>query len=597
VTAWGLQGGGGWWGWPEGVAATTAAAGDAGGFDGASRAEAPALPATGPDTSTTNTQEAGVDEGDLVETDGRYLWTVADGTLRVVDVIDGRQVTTAELPPGGHQLLLEGDRLAVITSSWGEVSPLAAQRGGLIMPGTSEAVVSLFDVGDRARLSLLGRTYFEGDVVAARASDGTVRLVLRTGFGTRLPFVQPTSPSAEEKAEQLNREVIEEAPVEDWLPRRYTETPSGDVTDPRPALDCTEVDRPAEFSGLGILWVAELPFASPGTAEGVAGVVAEGETAYASATSLYVATTRWPWGDALPGDVIPVQDSAPTTQIHRFALGGDAGTRYVSTGEVPGVVLNQFSMSEWDGVLRVALTEQDQRFGTTSDSESAVRVLREDGDRMVEIGAVTGLGRTEQIYAVRFIGDRGYVVTFRQTDPLYVIDLADPAAPRLTGELKIPGFSSYLHPIAPGRLIGIGQDADLDGRVKGAQLSVFDVSDPATPRQVATMDIGGWSDAQWDHHAFLWWPAAGEAGASGAEGTVVVPTQQWDGPSFMGAVIAGLDGDTLGERGRIEHPDTQGWGPIQRSLIVDGKLVTVSPAGVMVSDLGSLGQVHWIPTR
>ena len=144
------------------------------------------------------------------------------------------------------------------------------------------------------------------------------------------------------------------------------------------------------------------------------------------------------------------------------------------------------------------------------------------------IGSVGGLGKTEQIRAVRFLGDTGYVVTFRQTDPLYVIDLTDPANPVLDGELKIPGYSAYLHPVGDGLLLGVGQDATDSGQTLGTQLSLFDVSDPTNPQQIDTLAIGGSSEVEWDHKAFLYWPE---------DGTIVLPVSPgWNNCSSDEAV-------------------------------------------------------------
>lgn len=583
VTAWGLGGGPVWYdkGRTEATIAPTAeGAGD--------------MANGGADTSGTNVQEPGVDEGDLVETDGRVVYSVVGGRLAVVDTVDGTRLADVELPGGDHQLLLDGDRLAVVTRSWGgEVIPLGGRAAdariavpGGPFAGAAETVVTLYDVRTPAAPELVARTHLEGDLVASRASDGVARFVLRSGFGARLPFVMPASSAGEERALELNRRVIAESTAADWLPWSYTERPDGTVTDPAPALRCEAVERPVTFAGLGMLWVVEVPFAGDGVATGEAAVVAQGETAYASAQTLYVATTQWQ--EVLPGQTAPPTPEEPTTAIHAFALGGEAGTRYVASGEVPGTLLNQFSMSEHAGVLRVAVTEG----GMGDDSRSSVHVLRRDRDTLVEIGSVGDLGPTERIYAVRFLGDRGYVVTFRQTDPLYVLDLSDPGAPRLTGELKIPGYSAYLHPLAGERLLGVGQDADETGRVKGTQLSLFDVADPADPRQVAVLALGGWTEVEVDHLAFLWWPSA----ADPATGTAVVPVQVFDGGQFQGVVVAAVTADGLSERGRLEHPGAAEWGGIRRSLVVGGQLVTVSAAGVLVSDLGSLSRVHWVPT-
>lgn len=175
---------------------------------------------------------------------------------------------------------------------------------------------------------------------------------------------------------------------------------------------------------------------------------------------------------------------------------------FAGSGKVPGRILNQFSFDEWKGNLRVATTIGEQNrfyfsgFGDTqSESVSDVYVLDE---KMKSIGSVKNLGKTERIYSVRFVGDRGYVVTFRQTDPFYVLDLSVPNSPQLKGELKIPGFSSYLHPIDEHLVLGIGRDNQV-------KLSLFDVKDAKNPKEISKYELAGeyWSEAMDNHHAFL----------------------------------------------------------------------------------------------
>lgn len=175
------------------------------------------------------------------------------------------------------------------------------------------------------------------------------------------------------------------------------------------------------------------------------------------------------------------------------------GLTVAASGSVPGQLLNQFSLDEYQGNLRVATTIGQGGWwwglGSSTESVSDVYVL---GSSLAQVGAVKNLGQGERIYAVRFLGDRGYVVTFKQTDPFYVVNLADAAHPELAGELKIPGFSSYLHPLVPGRVLGVGQE---NGKVK---LSLFDVSSAANPREVATYHLDDyWTEVSSNHHAFL----------------------------------------------------------------------------------------------
>src|SRR4029079_7954506 len=169
-----------------------------------------------------------------------------------------------------------------------------------------------------------------------------------------------------------------------------------------------------------------------------------------------------------------------STSIHAFDISGSKPAGYTASGTVPGHLLNQFSMSEYDGHLRAATTN-GAPWGAGTDS--TITVLQRDGDQLERVGQVSGMGKGERIYSVRYVGPTAYVVTFRQTDPFYTVDLSNPAAPRVVGELKIPGYSGYLHPIGTKYVLGIGQDASAQGRVSGTKVSLFDVTDLANPTE------------------------------------------------------------------------------------------------------------------
>ena len=586
VTPWGLDGGRIY---AEGDLATTD---DAGAVEEA----APTAPVAGEDYSGTNTQEEGVDEGDIVETDGRYVYVANTDGLRVVAVADAQVVAEPDLPEGSHQLLLDGPRLVVITSSWS---------------GSPDTIVSLYDVADPTAPSLLRRSHLEGHVVATRGIDGVARLVISTSFDQRLPFVQPNRFGLdEESALERNKAIIADSTIEDWLPRWFDEAGDGSFGPMQPVLPCEVVAAPGQFSGLGLTWIASIDVLGDGTPVGSAGVVSTGDTVYASTDNLYIATQNWDWwwGGPVPlpvdidatsptgtDDAPIVEPGPPPTLIHQFALDAGTGATYVASGEVEGRLLNQFAMSEYDGDLRVATTTDDWG-GFGDQSESTVYVLRPNGTDLEEISSVTGLGRDEQIHSVRFIGDVGYVVTFRRIDPLYVLDLSDPANPVLDGELKIPGYSAYLHPVGDGLLLGVGQDATEEGRTTGTQLSLFDVSDPTNPERISTLAVGGHSEVEWDHRAFLFWEP---------DGTIVLPVSPgWgDCPPGVdclakeitgaggGVVVAELDGRELVARGTISHgpTDPRGcWNPLQRSIVIGDELVTIGLDQMKFSDRLSL---------
>jgi hypothetical protein len=560
VGPWGLGGGYyGPWGGPM-----FAAEDSAGGRTASATVETTA--AAAPDYSGTNTQEVGVDEGDVVETDGLHVFTAGADGVRIVDVENARVVNKLDLPEGTHQLLLDGARLLVLTQPYS---------------GLEDTIISVFDVADVDNVQLLRRSHLEGRLVASRSVNGIARLVLTASIANRLPFVTPDRfGMTDDTAQAENERIIRESSIDQWMPRMFDVADDGSFGDMTASLDCSNVAAPRDFSGLGISWIASIDLRGDGVPLGAAGVVSSGETVYASTSNIYVSTMAWDWYYGDRSGVSPSTEPPPTL-IHQFSLGEGGSAAYVASGEVQGRLLNQFSMSELDGDLRVATTVDNWNGAGTS--ESFVQVLRPDGTDLVSIGKVGGLGLTEQIYAVRFLGSQAYVVTFRQTDPLYVVDLTDPTNPVVTGELKIPGYSAYLHPVGDGLLLGVGQAATDTGQTTGTQLSLFDVSDPTNPVQLSTLPIGGRSDAEWDHKAFLYWPE---------DGTIVIPVSPSWGPCGFatdclsdgitspagGVVVAQLQGTELVARGTIEHDQRNNsgcWNPLQRSMIIGSEIVTV----------------------
>jgi uncharacterized secreted protein with C-terminal beta-propeller domain len=301
----------------------------------------------------------------------------------------------------------------------------------------------------------------------------------------------------------------------------------------------------------------------------------DGRIVYASPESLYVATERWA-NRPFPDRPTTERDGT-TTQIHKFDISDPDRTQYRGSGTVSGFLLSQWSLSEHRGVLRVVSTERPAWWGEGGgESESFLTTLRHRDGALVQAGKIGGLGKGEQVYSVRFVGDTGYVVTFRRIDPLYTLDLADPEHPRVLGELKIPGYSAYLHPIGEDLLLGVGQDATAEGRPTGTQLSIFDVSDLRRPARLHTEHLGlGWSEAEHDHHAFLFWPRTG---------LVMIPFNQ-QAAGFKVSRARGID-----RVGRVEHDAN--W-PIRRSLVVRDSVLTVSEKGVLSSALTNLAERGW----
>jgi len=547
-----------------------------GGFEGdmAASTEAPAAEDSSgadfepmPGTSTTNTQETNVDEGDIVETDGRYVYSIIDNRVRSVDIDNAVLLSEIDLPQGDSQMVLTGDHLVVATMTWTSVA---------------DTIISKFAITDGS-LELTRRDHLEGTLVSVRAVSGQVHIVLNSSFLNRVAFVSPRDGSQDslDAAEKKNTEVVNALSIDDFVPRTFEEGPMGTWGTKSSAIDCAKLGHPSQFSGWGVTWVASIDMnSSTEVPVGTIGILAQSTSSYTSTESLYIATTRW--DDAVYEEFVSSRQEPPYTDIHAFTFSSEASDlSYVASGRVEGTLLNSYSMSEYDGVLRVATTSYDYDFGGGQDN--GVHILKVKDAELIEIGAVNGMGRGETIQGVRFDGPRGYVVTFRQVDPLYVLDLSDPTAPELVGELKVPGYSTYLKPIDGDRVITVGMAGTETGQITGAQVSVFDVSDPSNPRQVATAEIAHWREATSDPHAFLWWAETGQ---------IIVPKElvcdEMGGTGCESAVVLKLDGTTLTEQGRLFQ-----WFPIRRAVIAQNQLVTVSAGGTKVSRLSDLSEISY----
>lgn len=630
VTPWGIGGMGGWhrgWDAEDTEDDSDRAAADSAGAEPASG------DAGGGDFSTTNVQEVGVDEPDRVKTDGDVLYLVDEARLRVVDITGDDPVELGSLAMRDAydaRLLLDGDRLLVTSSAYG-ILPFAGERIADAMPyGGEITTVTLVDVSDPSSPEVVERLTVDGATVSARLVDGVARVVVRTTAGLNLPWEHPGAGGlrAERRALEANRDLIRASHAEDWLPYFIHETADGDTTE-RTLLACDQVARPEPFAGLGTLSVLTVDVGDGSLLPdaGGVGILAGGDTVYASTEKLFVATTRWVDWESLSDRDRRDQAEQTTSEIHAFDITDPDGTSYLGSGAVPGHLLNQWAMSEHAGHLRVATTVGDAWSDGGDPSESLVTVLDLGDPALPVVGQVDGLGVTERIYAVRFMGDVGYVVTFRETDPLYTLDLADPTAPRATGELKINGYSAYLHPIGDDLLIGVGQDAEDDGRTIGLQVSLFDVADPADPQRLDQLTIeDGYSEVEYDHHAFLHWPATG---------LTVLPYQRWswdeesekDDHEVGALAFTASRADGIVEEARLSHlpqlrrdyealggdPDEVGssggetsatlggiapgewtWrATISRSMVRGERVLTISGAGIATYDLDTLEAVGW----
>ncbi|MBL8930066.1 MAG: beta-propeller domain-containing protein [Kineosporiaceae bacterium] len=637
-------------------------------------------------TSGTTVQVAGVDEADLAKRSGDLLLVIAQPTKVVELQAPGAQGSAlVVLHPSGDRdhrtatrlarlelgwspssLLVEGDTVLLIGTDYRTTPVASDSMPSRIMPvpGIERTRLEQVDLTDPARPRVVRTLTVDGSAAGARMVDGVARLAVTSwptltfdnpyaGVSPDTPVTSPENPTSsvtapdgapspvpmpratanpqeiEKQATERNRDRVRASAIDDWLPR-YDLVSGGEKSSGR-LVDCTQVAAPRDPAGVATLTMLTLDLREHGIGEWQStAVVASGSTVYATAERTYVATSSAPWAFATGRTDAPIE-----TALHVFDTSGRDRGSYLASGTVTGTLLNQFSMDEYDGVLRVATTDSTAFWGgpilmddaavatvpplvETQGAESGqarpspaatrppvpqsrVTTLRRDGRRLVRLGEVDGLGPTERIHAVRFTGPIGYVVTFRQTDPLYTLDLSDPARPVTRGELKIPGYSAYLHPAADGLLLGVGQDATDQGRVTGLSLSLFDVSDLTDPRRVARVKLSqAFSGAEGDHHAFT---LAGDL--------ALIPFQQYADangqPRFDAGVLAvRRDGERLGEptvlRMRADGPITlspNGFEPAmmtdvpQRTMVVDGTIWTIGAGAVSAHDASNLARTGY----
>ncbi len=529
---------------------------------------------TPPVHSTTNVQEAGVDEPDIVKTDGNRIVAVAQARVHLIGLSGGTMTLRKTLPNTAvRNVFLSGDRLLVFSGQAADTFEPGMRWTG------QQAVLAMYDIANLSDPQPLATLTIDGDVLDARLVGTQVRVVTSSSPDVDAPSPTYTSTgriSATSKAEL--RAAIARTTVDDWVPT-YTLRDGADAPVSRGRLvACDDLARPETFSGLDTVAVSSLDMGSALQSRQTVGVVAGGQQIYATDASTYISTTDW-----------NAKGFTARTTLHKFVTAPAGVSSYQGSGEVPGTLLNQYAMSEYQGVLRVASTVSEHRGWAhpRQVTEGMVTTLQEQDGTLRQLGRVGGLGRedNESIHAVRFIEERGYVVTFRQTDPLYVLDLRDPAAPKVVGELKIPGYSGYLHPIGEELLLGVGQSGAGDGDEPargggtGVQFSLFDITDPASPRRIDTQTYGGGTaSAEFDPKAFLYWEP---------RNLVIAPTNLHGNDrgqgTFSGTVLLRADGDGLTELGRVAVSEKHG--TAHRSVVIGDTVYTLSDQALQANSL------------
>lgn len=600
----------GYWGWDE--MATPDVSEDSGSND-----------SSGPsDYTTTNVQEEGVDEVDMVKTDGQFIYVAQDRGVHIVDswpVETAEKVATVELEGWARGLFLQEDKLVVFEQIYdSEVSSYG-----------NSTRITIIDISDRTAPQILRTIDLDGYMADGRMIEGNVYLVLNHWmylpdsawnllYNSNLDLPEMDWSLEGEELDQKLLQVRYEAAqilrphvddmvanmdLDEILPKMLVQTPDSTGQVERMHA-CDDIYRPPQVSQYNILSLVHLDTQTNELNN--KGLMSDGWTIYASSENLYVAqSSRWWWWGAGDMDM--------TSQIHKFDLQGEDGPEYASSGSVDGWIYDQFALSEYDGHLRVATTDFNNWWTSSEDDEEPANnifVLRDDNKGQLRtVGSLTGLAPGERIYATRMMGSKGYVVTFEQIDPLFTIDLSNPEAPEVKGELKIPGYSAYLHPMGPDHLLAVGVDGDDQGNLGGVAISVFDVSDFANPtlahkHVISDEDNWSWSEALYDHHAFTF-----------HRGVLSIPAYSWDysqdGYSYFSGILSfAVDGsEGIEEIGRVNHLDLVqdseclysrwygyeeevcgdwGWyASVRRSVYIEDNLFSISNYGIKVNDLNN----------
>lgn len=569
--------------------------------------------------STTNIQEEGVDESDVFKSDGEYFYIAKGQTLRIVHAQpadDLAQVAKVDFDAYINELYLYGDKLIAVGQVWSfDVSPMLGMPVDMMYPPyyqKSSTKIYEVDIADPTHPAITATNTVDGTLVSSRLVHDRVVLVL-----TIVPEL-PASINAME--------------LSDVLPKMTTSSGEGTLVAPENWY------HPRSPDGYFTTAVVTLDAADIESVVASTAVMADAGTIYVSQNALYITDDQYDAAD----------NFRAKTAIHKLAFNDEGVATYSASGSFAGRLLNQFSLGEFEGKLRVAAhidpvwsigggdvavgvgggvatdaappnaqSREDET--TTSDgtvsadaasnptvASNSVYVLSESNAKLEIVGEIDGIAEGETLYAARFIGERGYLVTFKQIDPLFVLDLSDAENPAVAGELVLPGYSDYLHPVGTDRLIGVGRstiDTPWGGTaINGVQVSLFDVSDIANPTLVDKVELGGYgsySDVSYSHKAFTF---------LADRNLLALPVQLWEntgdpftdaffdqGTYFAGVVAFDVDADAgFTEIGRVESVvyDSWNWNAWQRAALIGDDVYAVTPAGVRASNLNDFTQTH-----
>ncbi|MBR6259610.1 MAG: beta-propeller domain-containing protein [Oscillospiraceae bacterium] len=557
---------------PEADAAT----GDTGGGTG------------GGDYSDTNVQVEGVDESDIVKTDGKYIYILKDNRTLIIAKADGGNtsvISKTEISEDvreyskdsndysyksqyAENMYLSGDRVILLE----QVYESSSKNDVYI--NNNRMVAEVFDVSDPKNPKSIGSAGQDGYLVNSRMVDGYIYLITN----------------------QYVYDYDEEDP-QTYIPVVYRNgeakiLPIGDICIPQN----THSTEWLIISGID---------AKTGEQVSSTTILGSGRNVYMKDGSLYVAGSEWVTDESQPRteDQYKVIDYVNRSETKLFRFDAKAGqVDFAASGSIPGTMLNQFSMDEYKGNLRVVTTYRensytlyiDEKYDFTNyvwkDDANMTNGLYVLDEGLNVIGKIDGIAEEERVYSVRFDGDVGYFVTYKETDPLFAVDLSDPTNPKILSALKIPGFSQYLHVYGNGLLFGLGQSVNDDG-TEGLKLSMFDTSDKTDVKEITTYVLKdtNFSPALYDHHACFISP---EKNIIGFLVESYGQSNKWDWEYEQKYLFFSYENGKFVELGSVSLGD--GWEYNARGLYIGDYIYVCSSTGIKVLNLNGLGTVKTV---
>jgi inhibitor of cysteine peptidase len=612
----------------SGVTTRQAVAETAMGADVSKAEAAPGAPAE--EYSETNIQVAGVDEADIVKNDGKYIYVASGTKVLIVDAYPAEQANIiSEIETNGsvNEIFINKDKLVVF--GWGDYysSDVGIPEIGIMPRYSQMSFVKVYDITDRSNPILKRDVRTEGNYYDSRMIGDYVYVVVNQPVyygGTDpipMPMIEADGVSRKIAASEIyyfdfpdysyiftniiaintqndNEEFNSKTFLMGYTQNMYVSPSNIYVVYTKRLREIDYYDRIIDQA-----IIPNVPFEIQLKINEIRNSDKEDYEKMQEIGEVvqdYIETLGPEQGanfmmrvqEKIEEVYQQIAKEIEKTVVHKISI-SNGNIEYVTNGEAPGTTLNQFSMDEYNGNFRIATTTNNWR------TESLNHVYILDANLNI-IGKLEDLASGERIHSVRFIGDKGYVVTFRQVDPLFVIDLSNPVSPQVLGYLKIPGVSDYLHPYDETHLIGVGRDATERGVTLGMKLSLFDVSDVSNPTEVSKYIIGErgtYSEALNDHKAFLF---------SKEKNLLVIPVRVYEDnykESFQGAYVFNLDLDSgFVLKGTITHvnetaKEEEEWyyewnAEVRRSLYIDDVLYTVSNKMVKANDLVDLSEIN-----